>query len=217
MKRTDPQERFAFYFDSQACSGCKACQIACKDKHDLPLGVLWRRVYEISGGGWLRVGAAWQNTVFAYNLSIACNHCQHPICVGVCPTGAMVQRPDGIVLVDEKRCIGCQYCAWVCPYSAPQYDPARGVMTKCDFCLDELDQGRSPACVAACPMRALDFGKLGELQARYTGVGAVAPLPEAGVTDPCLLIRPHPEAHPVGSREAVVRNPEEVYPGGNPP
>jgi anaerobic dimethyl sulfoxide reductase subunit B (iron-sulfur subunit) len=212
--RTQP---YAFYFDSQACSGCKACQIACKDKHNLPLGVLWRRVYEVSGGEWLWVGTAWQNTVFAYNLSIACNHCQHPICVGVCPTGAMYQRQDGIVLVDEERCIGCKYCAWVCPYSAPQYNPEAGVMTKCSFCVDELDQGRAPACVAACPMRALDFGKLGELQARYTGVGAVAPLPEADLTQPSLLIRPHPAALPVGSRQATVHNPEEVYPGGNPP
>jgi anaerobic dimethyl sulfoxide reductase subunit B (iron-sulfur subunit) len=217
MTKREPQHRYAFYFDSQACSGCKACQVACKDKHNLPLGVLWRRVYEVSGGDWLRVGQSWQQTVFAYNLSIACNHCQHPICVGVCPTGAMYQRPDGIVLIDAGRCLGCQYCSWVCPYSAPQYDPETGVMTKCDFCLDELEQGRPPACVSACPMRALDFGELGDLQARYTGVRAVSPLPDPELTQPSILIRPHPAARPAGSGEAAIGNPEEVYPGGNPP
>ena len=65
----------AFYFDSSACSGCKACQMACKDKHGLHVGLLWRRVYEVTGGGWARRGEAWLSSVFAYNVSLACNHC----------------------------------------------------------------------------------------------------------------------------------------------
>jgi anaerobic dimethyl sulfoxide reductase subunit B len=217
MTTRQSQHRYAFYLDSQACSGCKACQIACKDKHNLPLGILWRRVYEVSGGDWLKIGHAWQNTVFAYNLSIACNHCQQPICVEVCPTGAMHQRPDGIVLIDPQRCLGCQYCAWACPYSAPQFDSQAGVMTKCDFCVDEIELGLPPACVAACPMRALDFGDLEELQARYQGVPSLAPLPDPNLTGPAIFIRPHPAASLQGSSEAAVRNSEEVYPGGNPP
>ena len=150
---------YAFYFDSTFCSGCKACQAACKDKNNLPLGVLWRRVYEVSGGTWQQNGAAWNNTVFAYNLSVSCNHCVHPKCAGVCPADAYVIREDGIVLLDSTRCVGCGYCAWACPYGAPQYNAAAGCMTKCDFCIDHLEQGLPPACVAACPLRVLDYGE----------------------------------------------------------
>ncbi|MCA1899756.1 MAG: 4Fe-4S binding protein, partial [Chloroflexi bacterium] len=113
---------YAFTFDASACSGCKACQEACKDKNNLPVGVLWRRVVEVSGGEWIRTGDAWTNTVFAYNLSIACNHCRHPKCAGVCPTDAYVHRPDGIVYIDSSKCMGCGYCAWACPYNAPRYN-----------------------------------------------------------------------------------------------
>ncbi|MBI2407831.1 MAG: 4Fe-4S ferredoxin, partial [Gemmatimonadetes bacterium] len=100
-----------FAFDASACSGCKACQAACKDKNQLPVGVLWRRVYEVTGGGWTRAGETWTSDVFAYHLSIACNHCERPICVEVCPTGAMHRRYDGIVAIDREKCVGCQYCA----------------------------------------------------------------------------------------------------------
>ena len=67
--------RLAFYFDSSTCSGCKTCQMACKDKNDLPVGQLWRRVYEVTGGSWKKDGAAWQQDIFAYNLSLSCNIC----------------------------------------------------------------------------------------------------------------------------------------------
>ncbi|MFO7584129.1 MAG: DmsC/YnfH family molybdoenzyme membrane anchor subunit [Anaerolineales bacterium] len=148
---------YAFTFDASACTGCKACQVACKDKNNLPVGVLWRRVFEVSGGDWAQAGNAWENSIFAYNLSIACNHCAHPKCAGVCPTDAYVQRADGVVYIDETKCMGCGYCAWACPYAVPQYNPELRHMTKCNFCFDEIDQGKSPACVAACPMRVLDF------------------------------------------------------------
>ena len=69
--------------------------------------MLWRRVYEISGGEWTHTGEAWTSTVFAYNLSIACNHCVHPKCAGVCPVDAFEVLPDGIVLINTQKCIGC--------------------------------------------------------------------------------------------------------------
>ncbi len=186
--------QYAFYFDSSACSGCKACQAACKDKNGLPLGVLWRRVYEVTGGGWTRSGDAWRSTVFAYNVSVGCNHCRRPICVEVCPAGAYSQRPDGVVLLDSTRCIGCRYCTWACPYGAPQYDEETGRTTKCTFCADDLDAGRPPACVAACPMRALDYGDRAELEARYGDIDRVYPLPSPRLTQPSLVITPHQDA-----------------------
>ena len=147
--------QYAFQFDARYCSGCKACQAACKDKNQLPPGVLWRRVMEVSGGSWQAEGAAWNHTVFAYNLSLSCNHCVHPKCAGICPTNAYTVREDGIVILEEEKCMGCGYCAWGCPYNVPQYNPVTGHMTKCDFCFDNLEKGLEPACVAACPLRAL--------------------------------------------------------------
>jgi len=190
----------AFFLDASACSGCKACQAACKDKNDLPVGVLWRRVYEVTGGGWTRAGASWTSDVFAYHLSLACHHCARPICVEVCPTQAMHQRGDGIVVVDHDRCMGCQYCSWACPYDAPQYDRARGHMTKCDFCADNLAAGKPPACVAACPMRAL------ETRERQDSSPDVTPLPVASLTQPALMVKPHHAALRLG----VLGNAEEV-------
>ena len=132
---------FVVHFDASSCTGCKACQAACKDHNDLPAGILWRRVYEVSGGGWTRAGAAWTHDVFAWNLSLSCNHCERPVCAEVCPTGAVRRREDGVVLLDSGKCMGCRYCEWACPYGAPRFDAARGVMTKCDLCADRLEEG----------------------------------------------------------------------------
>jgi DMSO reductase iron-sulfur subunit len=201
---------YAFYFDSNSCSGCKACQVACKDKHGLEVGRLWRRVYEVSGGGWRQEGAAWLTDAFAYNLSIACNHCEKPACKEACPAGAIYQRADGIVLIDGEHCMGCQYCSWACPYGAPQYDAAAGRMSKCTFCVDLIEVGLSPACVAACPLRALDFGDLDELRARYETVEMAFPLPAAELTRPALALRPHRDVGRARAGTAWVNNGEEV-------
>ena len=205
---------YAFYFDSTYCSGCKACQAACKDKNDLPAGVLWRRVYEVSGGTWEQSGDAWNNTVFAYNLSLACNHCVHPKCAGVCPVDAYYVRDDGIVILDSSKCVGCGYCAWACPYGAPQYNPQTGSMTKCDFCYDNLDQGQPPACVAACPMRVLDYGEAETREGMELWNTSPEthpfPLPMFSHTRPHLAIQPH--AAMQTSQEKFVANQEEIQP-----
>lgn len=205
---------YAFTFDAKFCSGCKACQAACKDKNNLPVGVLWRRVIEVSGGAWQKAGGAWTNTVFAYNLSIACNHCVHPKCAGVCPTDAYTVRADGVVVLDSSKCMGCGYCAWACPYGAPQYNPEAGAMTKCDFCLDQLELGLPPACVAACPMRVLDYGEAAS--DRGIPLWTVPPethpfpLPTFSHTQPRLAVQPH--AAMSRADEKTVANLEEVQP-----
>ncbi len=191
---------YAFTFDASACSGCKACQVACKDRNNLPVGVFWRRVIEVSGGEWTKEGAAWNNTVFAYNLSMACNHCVHPKCAGVCPTNAYHVRSDGIVILDSTLCVGCGYCNWACPYAVPQYNPALGAMSKCNFCCDALDIGEPPACVAACPLRVLDFIEVSNQDAQLPGLSLwdipcsehPFPLPVFSRTQPHMLINPHP-------------------------
>lgn len=202
--------QLAFYFDSSACSGCKACQVACKDKHNLEVGRLWRRVYEVSGGEWTQIDDAWQTSAYAYNLSIACNHCEKPICLQVCPTSAIFKRSDGIVLIDHDRCIGCKYCSWACPYGALHYNPNEGVMTKCTFCYDEIGGGNPPVCVAACPLRVLDYGDRLELEQRYGKAKSVDPLPDTNLTDPALVITPHPWLERAGI-DAKVTNREEIF------
>jgi anaerobic dimethyl sulfoxide reductase subunit B (iron-sulfur subunit) len=184
--------------------------VACKDRHGLRVGLLWRRVYEVAGGEWTRTGEAWTSSVFAYNMSLACNHCEDPICVEICPTRALTKRDDGVVLLDSERCVGCRYCSWACPYGAPQYDDQAGHMTKCSFCVEDLDAGRPPVCVAACPLRALDFGDRAELEEKYGAVGKVFPLPETHLTDPSLVVTPHKEAGRASDKSAEVANWEEV-------
>ncbi len=212
---------YAFLFDASACSGCKACQVACKDKNRLPPGLLWRRVYEVSGGSWKQEGAAWSSTVFAYNLTLSCNHCVHPKCAGVCPVDAYTVRDDGIVLLDTGKCIGCGYCAWACPYGAPQYDSAAGVMTKCDFCYDNLEAGLAPACVSACPLRVLNYAEVNDGQSLAAGHLALwedsaaphpYPMPGNSHTQPHLALKPHPAMQALEDKR--VANQEEIEPLG---
>ncbi len=202
-----------FYVDQARCTGCKACQIACKDKHDLPVGVTWRRVAEYAGGSWQAdpgAGTFAPAGLFSYYTSVSCNHCADPICVEACPSKAMHKGDNGIVSVDASVCIGCRYCEMACPYGAPQYDADKGVMTKCDFCADRLAADQSPACVEACPSRVLDFGEISELRAKYGDRAGFAPLPDPKITRPNLVISPHPKAQPAGRGTGAVANPTEI-------
>lgn len=203
-------KQLGFYANTSACTGCKACQIACKDKNNLPVGLLWRRVYHYSGGGWVpdpdNKDLMIPNRVFSYSISASCMHCQDAECVKVCPTGAMTKDENGIISIDADRCIGCRYCEWACPYSAPQFNEAAGVMTKCDMCKDLVTQGQNPACVDACPMRAIEFGELEELQAKYGTVNAIEPMPSGEHTKPALVITPHKDAERVGAGTGHILN-----------
>jgi len=203
-------QKLGFYFDQSVCTGCKACQVACKDKHDLPEGVTWRRVVEYTGGSWQQDGDTMTPNVFSYYTSIACNHCEDPICVSVCPTTAMHITDEGTVDVNPDICVGCRYCEWACPYSAPQYDPERGYMTKCDLCSDYRAEDMNPACVDACPSRALDWGPIDELRAKYGNEDAIEPLPDPSITRPNLVITPHRDAQPTGTGTGDITNPHEI-------
>lgn len=170
---------------------------------------------EVSGGTWQQDGDAWSNTVFAYNLSLSCNHCTYPKCAGVCPTNAYEKRADGIVFLDTSKCTGCGYCAWACSYEVPQYNPDAGHMTKCDFCLDYLEQGLSPACVAACPLRVLDYGEM-TIQEEALSLWQAPPethpypLPGRSHSEPHVAIMQHAAMH--SSEDKRVANWEEIHP-----
>lgn len=186
-------KQLGFYIDSARCSGCKACQVSCKDKNNLDVGRKYRRVYEVTGGEFIENGTGGLvNNVFAYTLSISCNHCADPMCVKNCPTTAMHKREgDGIVMVNTDKCVGCGTCAWSCPYGAPQMNPETQQMSKCDFCIDLQLKGEQPVCVATCPLGAIQFGPIDELRKRYGELADVRGLPDSAITHPNLVIHPH--------------------------
>lgn len=204
--------QYGFYVDSSKCTGCKTCQVSCKDEKELDVGPKYRRIYEYGGGSWMPTGdGQWRSDVFGYYLSIACNHCDQPTCVTGCPTGAMHKRDeDGLVVVNQDICIGCRYCEMRCPYGAPQFDHQRQVMSKCDGCYERVGQGLKPVCVDSCPQRALDFDDITLLRAQHGNECNIAPLPSSHFTQPNLVIKPHADARPTGDKQGQLQNPEEV-------
>ncbi len=144
-------KQHGFHFTADNCIGCHACEAACSEKNDLPAYLSFRSVGYIEGGSY----PAYQRL----NISMACNHCDDPVCLKGCPTRAYTKYPEyGAVLQDPDTCFGCGYCTWVCPYNAPQLDLSKGEVSKCNMCVDRLEVGLKPACAAACLGSALDFG-----------------------------------------------------------
>ena len=141
-----------FVLDLDRCTGCAACVVTCSSENNVSAGLNWRRVHTFNHQ---RLA-----TAPVFHFSLACNHCLEPACLHNCPANAFRKDPStGAVLIDQDSCIGCRYCAWVCPYDAPRYNSDVGIMEKCTFCEHRLRDNRSPACVTACPTDALRFEK----------------------------------------------------------
>lgn len=175
---------FGFYFDMTRCIGCRACQVACKDKNRLEVGTLYRNVKSYTVGTFPNVKS--------YSYSGSCNHCENPICLANCPTGAISKAEDGTVVQDQNKCIGCRMCVMSCPYGHPQYFPEKSVSGKCDGCYGLRANGDQPACVAGCPNRALDAGDVDELRKKYGNdldKGTIVVLPSPDLTQPNLLVK----------------------------
>ncbi len=144
-------KQHGFFFTADNCIGCHACEAACSEKNDNPAHIAFRSVGYVEGGSY----PDYQRL----NISMACNHCDDPVCLKGCPTRAYSKHVEyGAVLQDPETCFGCGYCTWVCPYNAPQLDPVKGQVSKCNMCVDRLEVGLKPACVSACVGNALDFG-----------------------------------------------------------
>ena len=142
--------------DTKDCVGCNACEVACKQEHNLPVGPRWIKVFsdsprEIEGRLQLRY------------VVTHCMHCSQPRCQDVCPVGAITKREDGIVLIDEELCNGCKDCIEACPLGVMQFDEEKGLAGKCDLCVERIDRGLQPACVAACPSQCMYFGDISHI------------------------------------------------------
>ena len=158
-------EQKAFFQNMNECTGCRCCQVACKDKNDLEVGFLFRKVTDFEGSAFPDVWSA--------SLSMGCNHCDSPACVANCPQGALYkEEKHGFVLQDHDLCIGCQTCVNSCPYGAPVYFPEENKTRKCDGCIDWVENGMLPACVGACSTRCLGLRHGGKRRGRSPGCGA---------------------------------------------
>lgn len=138
----------SFIFDLNRCTGCGACIVACAIENGGKQDLQWREVYTFN--------ETRHPGLPLFHLSMACNHCVSPACKKACPALAYSkEKGTGAVVHHAERCMGCTYCTWACPYDAPRYNVAKGVIEKCDFCIDRLKEGEAPACVCACPTNAL--------------------------------------------------------------
>ncbi len=165
--------RWAMVVDLNLCIGCNSCVLACKMGRGTPKGIFLNRVLEQEIGTFPKA-----RRIF---WPVRCMQCDQPACLEVCPTGATYQREDGIVCVDQDKCVGCRACVLACPYDARAlyekevtyyedhitpfeahaYSLHRpGTVMKCDFCADRLDQGLKPYCVQTCLTGALIFGDI---------------------------------------------------------
>jgi len=163
--------RWGMLIDVAKCNDCDACVTACREEngwqgHNRPAtDAQWIRKIKLKD----------TETGYVQTLPLMCQHCEHPPCVDVCPTGASFKRADGIVLVDKHICIGCRYCMMACPYKArsfvheattdqkPYAPRGMGTVEACTLCVHRVDEGRIPACVEACSKdghQALVFGDL---------------------------------------------------------
>ncbi len=187
-EETGGGKRLGMVVDLVACAreeGCTKCVEACNAVHNVPslrdpghaVKWIWKERFPDAFPDQEAENVL--ETVTEKPAVVLCNHCDNPPCARVCPTEATWKRPDGIVMMDWHRCIGCRYCMAACPYGSRSFnwvDPrpglarpspdyptrTKGVVEKCTFCDERVDAGEPPACVAACPARAMAFGDLSD-------------------------------------------------------
>lgn len=149
--------------DLTRCNGCDACALACKKVNDRPNPD--QVPIELSSDAYSFVDrrpvVGVRGVEQEMPVKRQCMHCLHPACASACTVGALTKSPDGPVLYDSKKCIGCRYCQYACPFGVPTYDWENplGLIHKCQFCMPQVEDGQQPACVASCPTGALRFGR----------------------------------------------------------
>ena len=202
-------KRYGFAIDTELCMGCDACAMACKVENNLPDGVWWRRVMSDGGKGPDTYSGTYGNAHKDY-YPVACQHCENPACVKVCPVGATYKDAEtGVVRQDYDKCIGCRMCMGACPYNGvrsfnweePKHFTGvrmgaaevplhqKHTVEKCTMCWHRLAKGETPACVAGCVGYAVTFGDLNDPESEISKLVASRTykqlLPEMG-TNPSV-------------------------------
>ena len=178
--------QYGFFIDQSRCIGCNQCTIVCMQWHDIPPGtVKWMRVYQ------------WEKGVFPnvrlHMMPVLCYHCENPVCIKACPNEAIYKEEKyGAVLIDTEKCTGTRKCWKACPYGVPQFqgDEPGTKMSKCNMCIERLEQGLTPICVLSCSMRALEFGPLDELEKKYGNLKRLEDMPKNSITKPAVVFKP---------------------------
>ena len=158
MKQDTPK-KYAIVIDASRCIDCKACMIACKVENNVPEGS-WRN--------WIRPLLDRSSERKSEFQPGQCMQCDSPSCVAACPVGATYKQPDGLVVIDPDKCIGCGNCITACPYGARYRNSTRHIADKCDFCEHRLKRGEEPACVVTCPTKTRIFGDLNDPQSEVS-------------------------------------------------
>jgi Fe-S-cluster-containing dehydrogenase component len=173
---SDPLKLYAMGIQVDECIGCSRCVIACKIENDVPKEPYYFRTWveryiikkdestvvrsNEGGSGELSQNVGEKEVLRSFFVPKLCNHCEKPPCAQVCPVGATFKSDDGIVLIDENRCIGCSYCVQACPYGARYMHPEKHTADKCTLCYHRIKRDLLPVCVEVCPTRARVFGDL---------------------------------------------------------
>ena len=198
--------RWGMVIDADKCIGCRGCVVACKAQHGTPPNIFFGDLMQLEVGRGRTTRRVW--------LPKLCMHCEDPLCIKACPTGASQQRDDGIVWVDQDKCMGCRACIEACPYEVRFYfgkgdqkyyypeGPTpyelqmekkwgykQGTVLKCDLCMDLLDAGGKTACVETCITECRTVGDLDDPDSEVSKLiatrNAIQLKPEAG-TSPCV-------------------------------
>ncbi len=176
--------RYGFVIDQDRCIGCHACTVACKEEHNVPIGVFRTWVKYIEKG-------EFPDASRHFGV-MRCNHCDAAPCVEICPTTSLYRRDDGIIDFDSARCIGCKSCMQACPYDALYLDPNSHTAAKCNYCAHRVEQNLEPACVIVCPTQAIITGDLDDPQSTIAALVAtqkvVSRKPHKG-TEPKLFYK----------------------------
>ena len=155
----------AILYDSSKCTACRGCQVSCKQWNQRPAEKTkftgtYQNPPKLSASTWTLIQfiePEGEPVRWLFRKQ-QCFHCGDPSCVAACPTGALTQRADGLVFIDQNICAGCKYCVQACPFQVPHADHATGTATKCRMCKDRIDNGLKPACATACPTGAVLYG-----------------------------------------------------------
>lgn len=159
-------KQYALLIDLKRCIGCHTCTLACKMENEIQTGS-WINV-ETVGGPHTDTPLGKYPNVRMHYVPKLCYHCKQPTCIPACPTLAIYKRKDGIVLIDETKCNGCQSCLEACPYKALRFSPESRIVEKCTLCSHRIDRGLEPFCVTCCVTKAIEFGDMNNPNSRIS-------------------------------------------------